>query len=176
MGLRQKRPAIIMAWARTLGALKEEGAVVKARCSRCDQNTRVDLDRLIEEKGALFCLWNKHPPCTAEGCTDRVTFQASRPGSGVWPLHLTEADPGQVDVIDAAWRASRINSAMGGQLALQLVVSCIRVMTRYGIFNAEERRALIKDAVSVIPDAEQADAAWLLEYYLALNEPRPGWR
>lgn len=78
----------------------------------------MDIDRLIEETGALFCLWNKHPSCTVEGCVDRVTFQASRPGSGVWPLHLTDADHGQVDVIDAAWRASMINSAMGGQLSL----------------------------------------------------------
>lgn len=162
-------------WTATVGALKAAGADVIARCSRCDTNRKVNLDDVIAEKGPLFTLWNKSPPCPAEGCTDHVRFQATIPDAGVWPTHMWEGEPGRVLFLEERWRADRLNKSGGAEVALHLVIAVIREMTRFGAFQNDDRRRLINDVVQHLPLDRQEDARWLLEHYMNLGQPRPGW-
>lgn len=165
MGLRAYRKGLICSHTRTVTDLKRWGGDVFARCSRCDTRERVDLDTVIEKMGPLYSFWNKHPPCPAESCDDRLYFLTLRLGDNVWPLHMKDGEPGQVAFLDAAWRADRVNSELGGQLALQVMVGIIRTLNRYSMFTSEERAAIIRDAVATLPPDRQDDATWLLNHY-----------
>lgn len=175
MGLRQKRPSMIFSHTATVGALKAAGDLeVVAHCGTCGHNTTLDLDVVEANRGPLYTFWNKHPPCQQEGCQGRLTYQAKRPT--VWPVHMTEADQGQVDFLDAAWRADRINGALGGQLALQVAIAGIQLLRRHGVGTDKEIRQLVGEAAKVLPAELQEDGRWLLQHYFDRGLDLPGWR
>lgn len=165
---------MIFAWSRTIGDLRADGAEVRAHCSRCSRTDAVDLAAAEAALGPLFTYWNKRPPCPT-GCGDEIMYIAVRPDAGVWPTHMREADQVQVDLIEAAWRADRLNADLGGRLALQLMVGVIRQLGRYSLFTNEECRVLMRDAVATLPAERQDDASWLLQHYLNVGQAREGW-
>lgn len=160
----------------TVAAIRLHGSDVIVRCGRCQRSDPVDLASVEAEYGPLYSLWNKRPTCPAPGCGEGMIYQASKTGSGVWPVHMVEADPGRVAFLDAAWRADGLNSDMGGRLALQLMVGVVRQMGRYGMLTTEERELIVREAVQSMPDTTREDAAWLMRHYLDLGQDRPGWR
>lgn len=106
---------VIQSWTTTVGALRAEGAQVQAYCSSCSTTRPVDLDRIIAAKGALYSLWNRTTPCRTPGCSGRVWFRASRPGSNTWATQLREAPPEIVAPLHEEWNASRKVLAGNGE-------------------------------------------------------------
>lgn len=175
MGLREKRPKMIFAHTATVGALRAAGDVqVVAHCGTCGHDTLLDLEVVEANRGALYTFWNKHPPCQEVGCTGRLTYQAKRPT--VWPVHMAEADQGQVDFLDAAWRADRINGALGGQLALQVAIAGVQLLRRHGVGTDKEIRTLVAEASAILPPDLREDGSWLLQYYFDRGVDHPDWR
>lgn len=64
------------------GRMRQGGWSVHSKCEVCDVTLRVPLPVVIAVHGAAFSLWNRHPPCSVEGCTGRRYYEA-RPG-GAW--------------------------------------------------------------------------------------------
>ena len=163
----------------TIGHLMAAGYAVFARCSRCDSNTRLNLEALEAEKGPLFTFWNKHPPCP-KACGDIVTFQAKMATKGqsgrAWPIHMTKADPGQVAFIEARWRADRINADLGGKLGLRLAVEALRFVRGLGVGAEKDWNAMIDKAVETLPAERKDDGRWLIRHYIDAGDDRPGWR
>lgn len=172
------RPKMIFRETETVAHLKEAGYGVWAHCSRCAVSTPVDLDLVEADKGGLFTFWNKHPACKV--CQTPVTFQAKKAAKGdhgrAWPIHMTEADPGQVAFIDARWRADRLDGDIGSLLALRLTIETLRFVSRLGVGSDQDWRTMVDVSVKVLPDDRQEDGRWLIEHYLQRDRDRPGWR
>lgn len=153
--------------------------LVFARCSRCDSSTRLDLEALEAEKGALFTFWNKHPPCP-KNCGDAVTFQAKMAAQDkhgrAWPIHMTKADPEQVAFIEARWRADRINNDLGGKMGLRLAVEALRFVRGLGVGAEKDWNGMIDKAVETLPPERKDDGRWLIRHYIDVGDDRPGWR
>ncbi|MDZ4370106.1 MAG: hypothetical protein U1C74_01620 [Phenylobacterium sp.] len=94
----------IATWTEDVEALALDGAIVRAVCA-CGFEKVVDLQLLIRERGPRFSLWNRHPPCPADGCTRRLKFYAVRPG-GSWKLNLWGAAASVVLPLHDRWHAT----------------------------------------------------------------------
>lgn len=67
-----------MRWMSTLGAMKEEGTVVRASCQKCGKWRDVDLDEVIRELGSPDAtLWDRFPPCEVGICDGSLMYMAS---------------------------------------------------------------------------------------------------
>src|SRR5690606_26487561 len=123
--------SMVFSWTCTVGDLIAEGAEVHAQCPRCRPSPLANLERIRDEKGSLYTLWNKHPPCPTQGCNEVITFAAIRPGAGTWHTLMKGGDAVQVAFLEERWRADRLTVSGGHMVALQLVVGLIRHMTKY---------------------------------------------
>jgi|JI10StandDraft_1071094.scaffolds.fasta_scaffold2386218_2 hypothetical protein len=64
-----KHPALFPTWIRTLDAAIEEGAPIRASCTKCRQWQDVDLVVLRERVGGSYSLINRRTRCRiTEGC------------------------------------------------------------------------------------------------------------
>lgn len=165
---------MVWAWSTTVDALIAEGAKVSARCPHCDVSPPVDLEKVRAEMGGLYSFWNRHPPCRS--CGRPVYFIALRPNAGVWATQMKGADPVQIDILHARWRADRLGRQIGGSVGLQVMLGMVKVLTRYGLFTREERARLVADAIEGLPGDLRDDARWLIEHHISRDEPPPGWR
>lgn len=73
-------PHFILEWQSTLGAMRRCGTRVRWSCPTCNRWGDADVGRLIQLLGEEGSLWDRTPPCEAEGCTGQVRFFAS-PGA-----------------------------------------------------------------------------------------------
>lgn len=177
MGVRRPGPKLILKETETITDLRASGLAVWARCSRCESDTLVDLDKVEAEKGPLFTFWNKHPLCKV--CGEPVSFQAKKAGKSdhgrAWPIHMRDADPGQVAFIDARWRAAKLDGELGSLLSLRLAVEALHFVSQIGVGSDRQWREMIARAVKVLPADRQEDATWLIQHYLERDRDRPGW-
>lgn len=172
----KRASSMVPSWTCTIGDLIEAGAEVRAQCSHCRPAPLANLERIREQKGSLYTLWNKHPPCPGAQCNGAITFVAIRPGSGTWHTIMAKGDATQVAFLEERWRMERLTLAGGHQLALQLVASLVRHMAQFGMFEQQDRDKMIAEAVNALPIERRADARWLIEHHMRSNEPREGWR
>lgn len=77
MTLRSGARRYPLAWQKTVGALMDAGAEVKAYCTRCDVARPADLGAIAEKFGRSYSLWDRRPPCKVQGCTGIIMFRAS---------------------------------------------------------------------------------------------------
>lgn len=88
MGSRGQRQFIRPAWTHTVGALLDEGAVVRVICGTCSRERMANLQRIADAKGRDFSLYDRAPRCWVQGCPGRLFFSAARPDAGTRPTNL----------------------------------------------------------------------------------------
>lgn len=68
-------------WLMSVGAMREAGVRVQARCRKCKVALRVDLDVLCTLRGRSYSLIGAASRCKVVGCDGQMIFMAS-PGVG----------------------------------------------------------------------------------------------
>ncbi len=83
-------------WVQTVGALRAEGASVRAYCPRCQTTLIVDLDVICHMRGRSFSLIDRTSTCKVYGCGGKAWFLVARPQSSTPTIRLwnrTTPDP-----------------------------------------------------------------------------------
>lgn len=76
------------------------GAEVWINCSRCGTRSPVDLAKLVRDRGPLFSLWNRQPPCPT--CEGRRFFTGHH-GPDTFVRPFTTEIPSQTDYLHALY-------------------------------------------------------------------------
>jgi hypothetical protein len=86
MGLNAERINYPPDWHahRTLGQMKGAGWRLSTWCTRCGHGWPVDIDRLIELRGAEASPWDRYVICGHLSCCGRAVFKAATGPADLW--------------------------------------------------------------------------------------------